>query len=136
MPALAASARSPMLSVVPVIRSMINDSNCTLFESFIIGRACNPIDDKRLEQRAVLLQIEKIGIREPGGRCAARCAGEGKHSVLVCNQRVGVKEDSFDPTEHGRVGADAQGQAKNREQRKPWIAKKHSNTEAQVLEKF
>ncbi len=55
--------------------------------------------------------------------------------VLVGDGGVRPEEDAFDPTEDGSVGADAEGEAKNRQERKSRAAAEHSKAEAEVLKK-
>ena len=80
------------------------------------GRRDQLVDDERLNERAVLLKINAIGIGkliETGG--AAGCSGEDEHPLLVGDGRIGMKENSFDPTKDGRGGANPKGQANNGE---------------------
>jgi hypothetical protein len=53
----------------------------------------------------------------------------------VRDQRIGADQNSFDPTQHGCVGADAQRQAKDSQYGKARTAPKHPKTEAKILEK-
>jgi hypothetical protein len=50
------------------------------------------------------------------------------------NQRIGTNENSFDPAEYSRVGADAEGETQNREDREARSLQKHSRTEAEILQ--
>jgi len=45
---------------------------------------------------------------------------------------IGAEEDAFDPTEDGGVGADAEGKAQNRQQRKSRAAAQHPQCIAQI----
>jgi hypothetical protein len=51
------------------------------------------------------------------------------------DERVRPNEYSFDPTENRRSGADAERQTENSQNGKARTAPKHSEAEAQVLEK-
>jgi hypothetical protein len=48
---------------------------------------------------------------------------------------MGPYQNSFDPTEHGRIRTDPKCQAKERQHGKAWTAPKHSEAEAKVLKK-
>src|SRR5467141_2700183 len=91
-------------------------------------------DDEGVDERAVFLQVKEVG---PGDRGVASLAasgpGDGEKPFLVSDQRVGTEEDSFDPTEHGGVGADSQSEAKDSQDGKAGTAPKHAEADAEVL---
>jgi hypothetical protein len=53
----------------------------------------------------------------------------------VRHQGIRADQNSFDPTQNGCVGADAQRQAKDSQYGKARTAPKHPKTEAKILEK-
>jgi hypothetical protein len=53
----------------------------------------------------------------------------------VSDQRIWPNQNSFDPTQNGRVGANPQRQAKDSQYGKTRTAPKHSEAEANVLKK-
>src|SRR5205814_7783415 len=62
------------------------------------GRAHDPIDDERLEERGILFVIEEFGKREAGvSRDAAGGGVQGKHPVLMRDQWIRTNQDSFNP---------------------------------------
>src|SRR5262249_28818557 len=58
-----------------------------------------------------------------------------KHTILVRDQWIGANQNSFDPTQNGCVGADAQRQAKDSQYGKAGTTPKHPKTEPKILEK-
>ena len=68
-------------------------------------------------------------------RHAAGRADKRKHAVLMRYQWIGADQNAFDPTEHCRVRANAERQAKYCQDGKTGTAPKHSKAEAQVLKK-
>jgi hypothetical protein len=66
---------------------------------------------------------------------AARRANQREHPVLMCHERIRANQNSFDPTQNGRIGADPKRQTENCEKRKAGTAPKHSETETKILEK-
>ena len=52
------------------------------------------------------------------------------------DQRVGANQNSFDPAHDGGAGADSKGETKDCEDRESGIADKHSQAEANILQKF
>src|SRR6266404_784752 len=91
-------------------------------------------DDEGVDESGIFLEVEEVG---PGdaGRVGFAASGSGKREelFLVSYERVGAKQDSFDPTEDGGVGADSQGEAENRENRKAGTAPEHAEADAEVL---
>src|SRR5262249_11931626 len=76
------------------------------------------IEDEGFYQRALLLEINAIGIGKliwSGG--AARRSDKGEHSFLVNDSRIRMKQDSFSPAQNGGVGADSECQTKNGQER-------------------
>jgi hypothetical protein len=53
----------------------------------------------------------------------------------VRDQRIWPNQNSFDPTQNGRIGANAQRQAKDSQYGKARTSPKRSQPEAKVLEK-
>src|SRR5713226_6834011 len=79
--------------------------------------------DKGVDERAALLQVEQVGPGDTGrASLAASGSGEGEEPFLMSYERIGTEEDAFDPTENRGIGADSQGQAQNRQDRKPGTA--------------
>ena len=112
-----------------------HDAGCFAVSSIADGQcsAHDAVHDERVEQCAVPLEIDEVG---PGDIVAAAHhtrSGDGHHSFLVNDKRKRAEQDSFNPTEDGGVGADAESQAKNREAGKTRIATEHAETEAEVL---
>ena len=68
-------------------------------------------------------------------RHAAGRADKRKHAGLMRYQWIGADQNAFDPTEHGRVRANAKCQTKNRQNGKTGTTPKHSEAETQVLKK-
>ncbi len=62
-------------------------------------------------------------------------AHKRKHPVLVWHQWIGPYQNSFDPTEHGRVRSDPKDKAEQCEDRKAGTPPKHPEAEAKVLKK-
>src|SRR5262249_14763831 len=78
-------------------------------------RASNAIDNERLKERRVFFQIQKIGIRESiVSRHATRRADQREHPVLMWHERIRPDQNSFYPTEHRGICADAESEAKQR----------------------
>src|SRR5437667_7585675 len=98
--------------------------------------ARNPINDERLEKCGIFLKIDKIGIGKSAPFRAAGRASQREHSPLMRDERVGANQNSLDPTEHRRVGADAERQTKNCKNGKSRATPKHSRAEPQVLPKL
>src|SRR6267142_3146565 len=95
------------------------------------SRAHDLAHKKCVKQRAVSLQVSKIWPRNSSmARLAARRSGEGKQLLLVGYRRVRAKEDPFDPAENSGVGANAQSQAKDRQDGKTRGAAEHAEAEA------
>src|SRR4029077_9910517 len=91
--------------------------------------------DEGVDQGAVFLQVEQIGPGDPRrAGLATRGSRKGGEPLLVRDQRVRSEEDSFDPTEHGGVGADSEREAKNRQRGKAGTAAKHAQPKAKVLQ--
>jgi hypothetical protein len=53
----------------------------------------------------------------------------------VQHQRIRANQNAFNPTEHRGICADAENEAKERENGKSRTAQKHPETEAKILEK-
>jgi len=53
----------------------------------------------------------------------------------MCHEWIRPDQNPFDPTQNGRVGANAQRQAKDRQYGKAGTSQEHSQAEAKVLEK-
>ena len=109
------SARSPMLSVVPVI--LLTNSV-----------------SQRVQLRCEVLEIGPGQRRSPG--FVARGAADRDQALLVRDRGIGAEQDAFDPAEDGGVGADAQRQAQNRQQRKSRAAAEQAETEANILQEI
>src|ERR1700674_5764522 len=92
------------------------------------------LSDERVEQRAAPPKIVEVrpGDFAEAGRPASRSC-ERKDRLLVGNGRVRAEQDSFDPTVNSGIGADPQGQAKNREKRKARAAPEHPEAKTEVL---
>src|SRR5436190_15443656 len=121
---------------VEIIRG--NNSTARAFGAIADTQRCarDFIDDKRLEQSRVFFEIEEVGVRNSCVTLNAAGRGvEGKHSILMRDERVRPNEYSFDPTENRRHSADAERQTKNCQNGKAGTAAKHSEAEAKVLEK-
>src|SRR5207302_7767880 len=82
-------------------------------------------------------QIQEIG---PGKRVAsvfASCGSTDSHQpLLVRDRRIGSEQDALNPTEDGGVCADAQRQAKNRQDGKSGTASENAQAEANVLQEI
>src|SRR5262249_12112766 len=92
------------------------------------------IEDERFYQRALLLEINAIGIGKliwSGG--AARRSDKGKHSFLVDDGRIRMKQNSFSPAQNGGVGADSECQTKNGQDREGGVAPESAEAEAHIL---
>src|SRR5215475_1771967 len=114
-----------------------DDCARSAFSAIANAQRCggNLIKDERLKESGILFVIEKFGIRQSGvSTFAARCGVQRKHTFLVSDQRIGADQNSFDPTQNGCVGADAQRQAKDSQYGKARTAQKHPKTEAKILD--
>ena len=108
----ARSARSPMLSVVPVIFSPMNASTSVLFRC----RSSQSGHDTSVV---------------PGG--AAIGAGDREQPLLIDDQRIGTQQDAFDPAEDRGVGADAEREAQDRQEGKAGTAPQHPEPVPKVM---
>ena len=98
-------------------------------------RAGNFLGDECLDERAVALQIEPVRPRHVGvARRAAVRAGDGEQAILIDDQRIRAQQDALDPAEDRGVGADAEREAEDRQQREARTAQQHPAAEPQVLE--
>src|SRR5439155_301639 len=132
----AAAEKWPHGQGVEIIRGY-NSSDRTLGALANAQRcAHDPIDDERLEKRGVLFKIEEVGIGNSASFPAADRAAERNHPVLMRDERIGADENSFDPTQGGRVRANAESQTKDCQNGKSRSAPKHSRAVANVLHKF
>src|SRR5690242_929914 len=92
-------------------------------------------DEERVKKFAVVPKIHEIRPGEGVGiGLAANRSGKSEQSILVRYQRVRTEEKAFHPAENGGVGANAQGQAKDSQDRKAGGFAKHAEREAEVLE--
>src|SRR5262249_46473987 len=105
--------------------SAIADAKCSSGDLFR-----NP----RIDQGGISLKVQEVGpgdvVAIVGGAIDTRNSDQ---SVLIDDERVGTKENSFDPAEYGSIGADPQGQAQNREERKAGVSPENAQAEAKIL---
>src|SRR5437867_5100089 len=70
-------------------------------------RADDLFRDERIDQRATLLKVGEIRPRDLGSlRRAWSRSAQDEQSVRIGNERIWTEEDTFDPTEDRRIGAD------------------------------
>src|SRR5205823_3774287 len=97
-------------------------------------RARDLLGDERLNQGAVARQILEVGPRHVVGAGGATTrAGHREEPVLVRDEREWTQEDPLDPAEDGGVGADAERQAQDRQERKSRAPPKHAEAVPKIL---
>ena len=111
-----ASEDRPDAQRVEVVRG--HDASSRVFRA-IPNAQCRPHDlvpNEGIDQLAASLKVEKIGPRKIRitGRASRRRA-DGDEPVLPRDHGIRPEEDSFDPAEDGRVGADSERQAEDRQ---------------------
>ena len=116
-----------------------NDSTRSTFRAIADAerRARDSIDNERLEQSCVFLEIEKIGIGETFlFRSSLSGTKERDHPLLMRDQRVGANQNSLDPTEDRGVGSDPERKTKDRENGEAGAAPEYAGTETKILQKI